>query len=123
MVLSGGLGNSAYVRDQLSNRYAYGNAPHINASNLQIRVAPDPQLVVCKGNVSDRVEKLKSGASVLQWRQCRSSYGMLCKVRYDPQIPAHIGLYTQKDPLDEQLYVSNYIDWFIKQVRRSDLTD
>ncbi|KAF1831720.1 hypothetical protein BDW02DRAFT_504623 [Decorospora gaudefroyi] len=116
MVLSGGLGNSVYVRDQLRNRYANGNArKHSNAFNLQIRVAPDPQLVVCKGNVADRVEKLKSGQSVLGWRCCRSSYGLLCKVKHDPRNPAHHGLNTQRDALDGQMYVTDYIDWFIKK--------
>lgn len=116
MVLSGGLGNSAYVRDQLHNRYAHGNAPHINACSLQIRVAPDPQLVVCKGNVADRVQKLKSGQSVLGWRCCRSSYGLRCKVKHDPNNPAYFGLNTARDALDGQLYVMDYIDWLIKQV-------
>ncbi|KAF2691612.1 hypothetical protein K458DRAFT_438019 [Lentithecium fluviatile CBS 122367] len=115
MVLSGGLGNSAYVRDQLRIRYGRGNSPHFNARNLQIRVAPDPQLVVCKGIVADRVQKLKSGQSVLGWRCCRSSYGLLCKVKHDPNNPAHFGLNTARDPLDGQLYVTDYIDWFIKQ--------
>jgi molecular chaperone DnaK (HSP70) len=117
MVLSGGLGNSAYVRDSLRNRYAFGNSTQPNARNLQIRVAPDPQLVVCKGNVADRVQKLKSGQSVLGWRCSRSSYGTLCKVLYSPLNPAHFGLPTQKDDMDGQIYVTNAIDWFIKQVR------
>lgn len=116
MVLSGGLGNSAYVRDQLRIRYGRGNSSHFNARNLQIRVAPDPQLVVCKGIVADRVQKLKSGQSVLGWRCCRSSYGLLCKVKHDPNNPAHHGLNTSRDPLDGQLYITDYIDWFIKQV-------
>ncbi|KAF2183182.1 hypothetical protein K469DRAFT_739999 [Zopfia rhizophila CBS 207.26] len=115
LVLSGGLGNSAYVRDTLRNRYAFGNAPFANARNLQIRVAPDPQLVVCKGNVADRVQKLKSGQSVLGWRCCRASYGTLCKMMYNPENPAHFGLKTERDALDGKLYVMNYIDWFIKQ--------
>ncbi|KAF2476930.1 uncharacterized protein BDR25DRAFT_208753 [Lindgomyces ingoldianus] len=115
MVLSGGLGNSAYVRDRLRDRYASGNASHFNARNLQIRVAPDPQLVVCKGNVADRVQKLKNGQSVLGWRCCRSSYGTLCKMVYNPQNPAHHGARTQLDPLDGQIYIMDYIDWFIKQ--------
>ena len=59
MVLSGGLGNSAYVQSALRDRYAPGPTAFANAQNLQIRVAPDPQLVVCKGNVADRLQKLK----------------------------------------------------------------
>lgn len=79
-------------------------------------MAPDPQLVVCKGNVADRMQKLKSGQSVLGWRCCRASYGTLCKVAYDAQNPAHIGLKTETDPYDGKLYVMDYIDWLIKKV-------
>lgn len=115
LVLSGGLGNSAYVRDSVRNRFAFGNSNHGNARNIQIRVAPDPQLVVCKGNVADRIQKLKSGQSVLGWRCCRASYGTLCKVAYDPQNRAHIGLKTEIDAYDGKLYVMDYIDWLIKK--------
>ena len=83
---------------------------------MQIRIAPDPQLVVCKGNVADRVQKLKMGQSVLGWRCCRASYGTLCKILYDPQKPSHHGLKAQLDPLDNKLYVMDCIDWFVKQV-------
>lgn len=115
LVLSGGLGNSAYVQSCLRNRYTSGNTSHANARSLQIRIAPDPQLVVCKGNVADRVQKLKTGQSVLGWRCCRASYGTLCKILHDPQNPAHFGLTTELDPMDGKLYVPNCIDWFIKQ--------
>jgi hypothetical protein len=83
---------------------------------MQIRIAPDPQLVVCKGNVADRVAKLNTGQSVLGWRCCRASYGTLCKVLHDPGNPGHQGLRRELDPLDKKYYVVDYIDWFIKQV-------
>src|SRR6202034_122755 len=70
LVLSGGLGNSPYVQRRLQERYSSGSAPFSNARSLQVRVAPEPQLVVCKGIVADRVQKLKSGRSVLGWRCC-----------------------------------------------------
>jgi molecular chaperone DnaK (HSP70) len=119
LVLSGGLGNSAYVQTCLHNRYALGNTSHSNASGMQIRVAPDPQLVVCKGNVADRVEKLNTGQSVLGWRCCRASYGVICKILHDPENPQHFGLRTERDALDGKLYVVDCIDWFIKQVGTS----
>lgn len=118
MVLSGGLGNSAYVQSALRDRYAPGPTSFINAQNLQIRVAPDPQLVVCKGNVADHLQKLKSGEAVLKWRCCRTSYGTLCKTMYDPKNPAHQGLRTKLDSYDGKVYVLDHIDWFIKKVRR-----
>ena len=116
LVLSGGLGNSAYVRDSLSMRYAQGRSAHPSAQNLQIRVAPEPQLVVCKGNVADRVQKIKSGQGVLGWRCSRSSYGTLCKVVYDAANPGHMGAPTQVDALDGKTYVMQHVDWFVKQV-------
>ncbi|KAH9863883.1 hypothetical protein J1614_009815 [Plenodomus biglobosus] len=115
LVLSGGLGNSAYVQTCLYNRYASQNTTHPNARHMQIRIAPDPQLVVCKGNVFDRVQKLKTGQSVLGWRCCRASYGTMCKVLHEPDNPAHFGLRTELDPLDKKMYVMDCIDWFIKQ--------
>lgn len=116
LVLSGGLGNSAYVQSCLRSRYAYSNTPYSNARSIQIRVAPDPQLVVCKGNVADRVQKLKSGQSILGWRCCRASYGTKCKVLYNPNNTQHIGLRTETDPLDGKTYVIDCVDWFIKKV-------
>ncbi|KAF2489449.1 hypothetical protein BU16DRAFT_472014 [Lophium mytilinum] len=115
LVLSGGLGNSAYLQQRLRERYAFGRAPFPNALRLQVGVAPDPQLVVCKGIVADRIQKMKSGKSVLGWRCCRSSYGTICKVLYNPQNPMHHNKATERDPMDGQLYIANVIDWFIKQ--------
>lgn len=116
LVLSGGLGNSAYVQNCMRNRYASGNTSHANARNMQIRIAPDPQLVVCKGNVADRVQKLRTGQSILGWRCCRASYGTMCKTLHEPHNPAHFGLKTERDALDGKYYVVNCVDWFIKQV-------
>jgi len=115
LVLSGGLGNSAYVQIRLRERYSLGNAPFPNSQSLQVRVAPEPQLVVCKGIVADRVQKLKTGKSVLGWRCSRASYGTLCKRLYNPQNSTHFGHYTEKDPLDGKLYILNCINWFIKK--------
>lgn len=116
LVLSGGLGNSPYVQRRLRDRYSFGRTPFPNARALQVRVAPEPQLVVCKGIVADRVQKLKSGKSVLGWRCSRASYGTMCKTLYNPENPSHFGKKTQMDPLDRKLYVTNCISWFIKKV-------
>jgi hypothetical protein len=105
LVLSGGLGNSAYVQSRLTSKYLFGNSIHGNARNIQIRVAPDPQLVVCKGNVADRIAKLKSGQSILGWRCCRASYGTKCKILYNPNDQQHIGQQTEIDMLDGKSYV------------------
>ncbi|KAF2101542.1 hypothetical protein NA57DRAFT_35192 [Rhizodiscina lignyota] len=44
LVLSGGLGNSAYVQKRLGDRYALGKSTFACARDIQIHVAPDPQL-------------------------------------------------------------------------------
>lgn len=112
------MGNSLYVQKRIRERYALGNAPYPNARDLHVRVAPEPQLVVCKGIVADRIAKLKSGRSVLEWRCSRASYGTLCKVLYNSNDPQHFGQPTQQDPLDKKLYIPNAVDWIIKQVAR-----
>ena len=43
LVLSGGLGNSAYVQSALRRHYAGTMIP--NAQSISVRIAPDPQLV------------------------------------------------------------------------------
>ncbi|KAL2068019.1 hypothetical protein VTL71DRAFT_16117 [Oculimacula yallundae] len=115
LVLSGGLGNSAYIQKRLRARYAFGASLFSNASSLQVRVAPDPQLVVCKGIVADRLQKLKGGQSILGWRCCRASYGTICKVLYDPTNSKHFNQRTHRSEVDGKVYVSNVVDWFIKQ--------
>ncbi|KAF2025512.1 hypothetical protein EK21DRAFT_76264 [Setomelanomma holmii] len=44
LVLSGGLGNSAYVQSQLRKHYSRTTIP--NAGSLSVRIAPDPQLAL-----------------------------------------------------------------------------
>jgi molecular chaperone DnaK (HSP70) len=78
IILSGGLANSAYVQQRLRDYYARTNIP--NAQNIAVRIAPDPQLAVCKGLVTDRVRKLLTSHSVLSRRCCRASYGTMCKI-------------------------------------------
>ncbi|KAE9379840.1 hypothetical protein N431DRAFT_552160 [Stipitochalara longipes BDJ] len=115
LVLSGGLGNSKYVFKRLQDRYERGGARFPNSRSLVVKVAPEPQLVVCKGIVADRVHKLKTGKSVLGWRCSRASYGTLSKVLYNPQNPEHFGKIPVKDEFDGKLYILECITWFIKQ--------
>ena len=72
LLLSGGLGNSAYVRSKLEQRYAFGMSPFSSARNMQANVVPQPQLAVCRGIVQDRVRRLVSGTGVLGWRRPRA---------------------------------------------------
>lgn len=115
LILSGGLGQSAYVQRRLREHYQELSFMLANARNMQVRVAPDPQMAVCKGLVADRLRKLKAGESVLGWRCCRASYGLICKELYNKKNPKHIGRATVKDPKDRELYVPDCVDWFVEK--------
>lgn len=113
MILSGGLGSSAYVRDRLQE--ALKDNAHPNATQIKIITATDPQLVVVKGLLLDRLQKLDSGSKpVLFRRKARASYGMICKMRYIPEM--HFREVLETDPLDGQTYAMSQIDWLIKKV-------
>lgn len=112
MILSGGLGSSAYVRDSLQKDLEA--KPHPNATQIQIISAADPQLVVVKGLLLDRLQKLDSGTKpVLATRKARASYGVVCKMKYDPDV--HFQEDLKKDPLDGETYAMSQIDWLIKK--------
>ncbi|KAH7071272.1 hypothetical protein BKA63DRAFT_70009 [Paraphoma chrysanthemicola] len=113
LVLSGGLGNSAYVQSQLRKHYAGTTIP--NAGSISVRIAPDPQLAVCKGLVGDRIRKLLTSRSVLGWRCCRASYGTLCKIMYDKKNPDHEGKELVRDPLNGKMYIVQSIAWFVRK--------
>jgi hypothetical protein len=113
LVLSGGLGNSAYVQSRLEKRYAFGLSTFPSARNIQVHVAPEPQLSVCKGIVMDRVRKLSSGTGVLGWRCSRGSFGTICKMPYDPRNPSHAGRQVIRDQYNGKMYLINAIEWFI----------
>ncbi|CAN8102288.1 unnamed protein product [Discula destructiva] len=112
MILCGGLGSSAYVRERLQEDLAA--VPHPNAAQIKIIWATDPQLVVVRGLLLDRLQKLDSGSKpVLVRRKARASYGMVCKMKYNPDI--HFQEELKKDPLDGQTYAMNQIDWLIQK--------
>lgn len=113
LVLSGGLGNSAYVQSQLRSYYGQTTMP--NSRSLAVHIAPDPQLAVCKGLVSDRIRKVLTSKSVLGWRCCRSSYGTVCKVPYDIRNPEHRGKQLVRDPMNGKMYIVQSVAWFIKK--------
>lgn len=90
--------------------------PHPNATQIKIISAADPQLVVVKGLLLDRLQKLDSGSKpVLVRRKARASYGMVCKTKYNPEI--HFQEELKRDPLDGHTYAMSQIDWLIKKVR------
>ncbi|KAF2760339.1 hypothetical protein EJ05DRAFT_280146 [Pseudovirgaria hyperparasitica] len=115
LVLSGGLGNSGYVHQRLSQRYMTPDCPWPCAKDMQIRTSPDPQLAVCKGMIVNRVQKLRSNKSPIGIRCCRASYGSLCKELYNPNYAAHANIPSEIDPLNGKEYVVNVVEWYIKK--------
>ncbi|KAK6853859.1 hsp70 family chaperone [Apiospora arundinis] len=112
MILSGGLGSSKYVRDRLQEDMVTN--PHPYARNVKILQALEPQLVVVKGLLLDRMQRLDSGSvPVIVSRIARSSYGVVCKTKYDPNI--HVNEVVVKDPTDGKRYAIGQIDWLIKK--------
>jgi hypothetical protein len=109
LILSGGLGNSAYVQEKLKQKYSLGYG-------IQVHIAPEPQLAVCKGIVRDRLSMIERGTGILPWRCARASYGMICKVKYNPANPLHQGRKLAGDPYTGELYVTSAVEWFIRKV-------
>ncbi|KAK6084673.1 Hsp70 family chaperone [Seiridium cupressi] len=113
MILSGGLGSSKYVRDRLQHELMVLSHPY--AHQVKIIQAPDPQLVVVKGLLLDRLQKLDSGdAPVIVSRIARASYGMGCKAQYDSNI--HFGQIVKKDAYDGKLYAMGQLEWLIRKM-------
>lgn len=103
------------MRERLQEELARN--PHPSAAQIKIVQAPDPQLVVVKGLLLDRLQKLESGnRPVIAMRKARASYGVMCKMRYSPEI--HFQEELSTDPLDGQTYAMSQIDWLIKKVSR-----
>lgn len=115
LILSGGLGYSPCVQERLRSHYTL-NASHPNATSMQVRIAPDPQLAVCKGLVAERVSRIRSGVSILKWRRCRASYGIIHKEVYNPNNPHHICRPIVKDATSGLRFVTQSVNWFIRKV-------
>lgn len=104
------------MRDRLQEYLT--ESPHPSAQQIKIISSTDPQLVVVKGLLLDRLQKLESGTKpVLVTRKARASYGLMCKMKYNPEI--HFQEELKTDPLDGQTYAMSQIDWLIKKVSRS----
>lgn len=103
LVLSGGLGSSPYVQNELRARYA----------NFQILCTLEPQLAVAKGLVIDRVQALREGTGVYTGKCSRVSYGVLCRRPYNKDL--HRGEPMEKDPLDKIIYAKEQVDWLIRE--------
>ncbi|EKG18078.1 hypothetical protein MPH_04768 [Macrophomina phaseolina MS6] len=114
LVVSGGLGSSPYLRQRLRERYQAGAANHHpNVEDIQILLAPEPQLAVCHGLVMNRVQEITSDRLVYTSRCCRANYGIVCRERYDPR--RHVSEDVILDPHDKKKWVDGQIHWVIKK--------
>ncbi|PGH23948.1 hypothetical protein AJ80_02010 [Polytolypa hystricis UAMH7299] len=114
LVLSGGFGSSAYVRQRLCARYSSETAvKKPNAESIQVITADEPYLAVVHGLVMNRAQQLERGVVYLGSRCCRVSYGIICSVPYNAQ--RHLGEPVKIDSRDKKTYAINQIDWIVKQ--------
>ncbi|KAH0543032.1 hypothetical protein FGG08_002640 [Glutinoglossum americanum] len=125
LVLSGGLGSSKYVQDEVTARYEPQGIkiladrkdpeePYVPSfASLTVLTEQHSPLAVCKGLVLDRMQRICHGTSVFRTRSCRSSYGILFNDRYNKD--KHAAQTPVECPLNGKLYVTNQIDWFIRK--------
>jgi hypothetical protein len=114
MFLAGGLGSSAYVRDQLQERFLAFSHP--NASRVAVIPCYDPQLVVVRGLLLDGQQRWQTNntKSVLATRIARTSYGVIVKETYSPAV--HIGEEVRVDKFDrKKKWAIGQIQWLIKK--------
>lgn len=114
MVLSGGLGSSAYVRDQLQKRFL--TFPHPNASRVAVIPCNDPQLVVVRGFLLDRPQRWQTNntKSILASRLACASYGVIVEQTYSPEV--HMGEGVRVDGRErKKKWAVNQIQWPIKK--------
>ncbi|OHE98654.1 hypothetical protein CORC01_06105 [Colletotrichum orchidophilum] len=113
MVLSGGLGSSAYVRDRLQQQFT--SYPHRNANQIAVIPCQDPQLVVVRGLLLDHQQKMESGnLPVLATRIARASYGIIVQEIYSPA--KHFNEDIVNDLFEQkQKWAINQIEWLIQK--------
>ncbi|KAK5125179.1 hypothetical protein LTR85_000855 [Meristemomyces frigidus] len=118
IILSGGLGSSPYLYDQIKKRYQENvGFRSANTSQIQIMKVLEPQLAVVRGLVRERTQRLgtpvAAGPEVFETRRCRNSYGAIVRELYNDS--KHRGLPIVQDMHDGRQWVDHVVDWFIKR--------
>ncbi|KID81718.1 Hsp70 family chaperone [Metarhizium guizhouense ARSEF 977] len=118
VILSGGLGSSAYVRQSIEQQLV--RSPHPNAIQAVVVPCQDPQLVVVRGLLLDHQQKSGEGQlSVLATRVARASYGIVVRQLYSPA--RHFNEEVVPDEfVPKRLWAMNQIQWMI---RKGDVID
>ncbi|KAJ5771837.1 hypothetical protein N7520_002366 [Penicillium odoratum] len=110
VVLSGGLGSSAYLTKRLKDRY---ENLAIVPNTIEILTVDEPQLAVAQGQVMNRIRQLKEDWSTIPMVCSRVSYGIICDKLYDPT--RHLGESIRYDERDKSTYAVEQIDWLVIQ--------
>lgn len=116
VILSGGLGSSAYVRQSIQQQLV--SFPHPNATTAVVVPCQDPQLVVVRGLLLDHQQRMETGnMSVLASRVARASYGVIVKEVYSP------AKHFDEEVISDQFgsgkrWAVNQVQWMIRKVRQ-----
>ncbi|KAI9904346.1 hypothetical protein N3K66_000875 [Trichothecium roseum] len=81
VIISGGLGKSAYVFQRLVQHIQSSDAPPL-LQGTQVHRSSDPQLCVCKGIVENAIQTINGEANTFQRRIADNSIGISCSVPY-----------------------------------------
>ncbi|KAJ4147944.1 hypothetical protein LMH87_002437 [Akanthomyces muscarius] len=113
VILSGGLGSSAYVRQSIQQQLV--SFPHPNATTAVVVPCQDPQLVVVRGLLLDHQQRMETGnLSVLASRVARASYGVVVKEVYSPA--KHFDEEVISDPFNSgKRWAVNQVQWMIRK--------
>ncbi|KAJ4254954.1 hypothetical protein NW762_009754 [Fusarium torreyae] len=113
VILSGGLGSSAYVREALQQHLT--ELQHPNARNIVVIPSQDPQLIVARGVLENKRQRMESGSkAVLSTWIARASYGFVVQQIYMPT--QHFDQDVRQDPWDPNVkWAINQIQWLIKK--------
>ncbi|OAA75505.1 Hsp70 family chaperone [Akanthomyces lecanii RCEF 1005] len=113
VILSGGLGSSAYVRQSIQQQLV--SFPHPNATTAVVVPCQDPQLVVVRGLLLDHQQRMETGnLSVLASRVARASYGVIVKEVYSPA--KHFDEEVISDPFNSgKRWAVNQVQWMIRK--------
>lgn len=115
MILAGGLGSSAYVREMIQQQLShYG---HPNARQVVVVPCQEPQLIVVRGLLLDRQQRAETGNTILSTRIARMSYGVVVQELYNPEV--HFDEDVRQDPFQpKEKWAINQIQWLIRKVRQ-----
>lgn len=90
---------------------------HSNARSIVVIPSQDPQLVVARGILENKRQRMESGnKSVLSSWIARASYGVVVQEAYMPA--KHFDENVRQDPWDPNVkWATNQIQWLIRKVR------